>query len=248
MEDVLTETAPPSRFLEEDLDNFATPSPPLPHPFILLSPDPNPIPYLLLIAISPPSLALLHRIPGKTLIGALIVPETPLSGTALVPSPRDRSIDIYAVDNGKTVLVAVQYPIPAERAKAVARAVVRGLTAERVVVLDSIKRGNYRGRLTGDEAVGVKLETAEQRREGGGVAMEWMPEGSVVDGLGAAVMGECQMRRIKGTLCVTWPDQGRPSVVPLLGTVMKGLGLDVDVDVAGVEGELGGGFDLDLYS
>ncbi|KAH7682319.1 hypothetical protein IHE45_05G112600 [Dioscorea alata] len=246
MEDVLTETPPPSRFFDEDLDNFAAPSPPLPHPFLLLSPDANPSPDLLLIAISPPSLALIHRIPGKTLIGTLILPETPLSGTAIVPSARDRAIHVYAVGNGKTVLVAVQYPIPADRAKAVARAVVRGLQAGRVVVLDSIRRGNYRGRLTGDEAVAVKLETVEQRREGGGVEMEWMPEGSVVDGLGAALIGECQMRRVKGTLCVTWPDQGRPSAVPIVGTVMKGLG--VDVDVSGVEAELADGFDSDLYT
>nr|VDC60459.1 unnamed protein product [Brassica rapa] len=41
MEDVLTENTPPSRFCQEDLNNFVSPSQPLPSPLIIFS-DPKP--------------------------------------------------------------------------------------------------------------------------------------------------------------------------------------------------------------
>ncbi|KAJ0095601.1 hypothetical protein Patl1_16588 [Pistacia atlantica] len=58
MEDVLTEIPPPSRFFQEDLYNFAPPSPPLPSPFILC-----------------PVAAGRSHIVAKLLIGEQIVPE-----------------------------------------------------------------------------------------------------------------------------------------------------------------------------
>uniref|UniRef100_A0A7N0VF09 Uncharacterized protein n=1 Tax=Kalanchoe fedtschenkoi TaxID=63787 RepID=A0A7N0VF09_KALFE len=74
MEDVITEAPPPSRFFQEELNNFAPPSPPLPSPFLLFSnPKPDKLlrPQLILIAISSPSLYLFHSISSKTLIGSL---------------------------------------------------------------------------------------------------------------------------------------------------------------------------------
>nr|CAD1843280.1 unnamed protein product [Ananas comosus var. bracteatus] len=240
MEDVLTETPPPSRFFPEDLDNFATPPPHLPSPFLLLNPNPNPNtnspllnPSLLLIAISAPSLFLLHRTAPKTLVGNLFLPEIPLSGNAaLAPSPRDRSCNLYAVDrpgSSPAVLAAVQYPVAPERSRAVAKSLLGGVGAERVLILDAIRSENYRGRLAVDEALVFKLETAEQRRSGDPVVrgVEFLPSGSVMDGLGAAILAECQVRRVKATLLATWPESGPTSVVQTLSRLFRELGLDV---------------------
>ncbi|XP_072999848.1 uncharacterized protein [Typha latifolia] len=241
MEDVLTETPPPSRFFQEDLDNFFTPSPPLPSPFLLLNPNlnPNTNPSLLVIAISAPSLSLLHLIPSKTLIGTLILPEIPLSGNSLAPSPGDKSCNLYAVDRSPapTVLAAVQFPVAAERSCAVARTLLGGIHADRVVILDSIRSLNYRGKLAVDETLVFKLETSKQRSSGDPVLkeVEYLPSGSVMDGLGAAILAECQMRKVKGTMLATWPENRGLPVTTILRSVFRDLGFDV----RGIEGESG---------
>ncbi|WOL08278.1 hypothetical protein Cni_G17031 [Canna indica] len=234
MEDVLTESPPPSRFFQEDLDNFAAPPPPLPPPILVLHPNPSPDhlrPTLLLVALSAPSLAVLHRIPHKTLIGTLILPEIPLAGNSLEPSPRDRSCYIYAVARpAPAVLVAVQCPVASERARAVAKSLLGGIQAEKVLILDSIRSQNFRGRLAVDETLVFKLETVEERRYGQRLVegVDYLPSGSMMDGLGAAILGECQMRKAKGTLMATWPDNGRPIVVPIIRSLLQRLNFDMD--------------------
>ncbi|THU52910.1 hypothetical protein C4D60_Mb10t08880 [Musa balbisiana] len=234
MEDVVTESPPPSRFFQEDLDNFAAPPPPLPQPLLLLDPKLGPDhirPTLLIVALSAPSLAILHRIPHKILIGTLILPETPLAGNSLEPCPRDRSCYIYAVDHrpSAAVLVAVQFPVAAERARAVAKSLLGAIQAERVLIFDSIGSQNYRGRLAVDETLAFKLATVEERSGGQPLVqgVDYLPSGSVMDGLGAAVIAECQMRRAKGTLVATWPANGRSTVVPIIRSLLQGLSIDV---------------------
>ncbi|KAG6601934.1 hypothetical protein SDJN03_07167, partial [Cucurbita argyrosperma subsp. sororia] len=120
MEDILTEVPPPSRFFQDDLNNFAPPSPPLPSPFLVLS-NPKPIeplrPSLLVVAISSPSLHLFHHLSDKTLIGSLILPEIPFSGNHIQPSVYDKSCNIYSIDqdNEQVILVSIQRSVPAER-------------------------------------------------------------------------------------------------------------------------------------
>ncbi|URE42302.1 hypothetical protein MUK42_24978 [Musa troglodytarum] len=233
MEDVVTESPPPSRFFQEDLDNFAAPPPPLPPPPLLLDPKlgPDHIRPPSSSSPSPPLLAILHRFPHKILIGTLILPETPLAGISLEPSPRDRSCYIYAVDHrpAATVLVAVQFPVAAERARAVAKSLLGAIQAERVLIFDSIGSQNYRGRLAVDETLAFKLETVEERSGGQPLVrgVDYLPSGSVMDGLGAAVIAECQMRRAKGTLVATWPANGRSTVVPIIRSLLQGLSIDV---------------------
>ncbi|XP_020881257.1 uncharacterized protein LOC110228366 isoform X2 [Arabidopsis lyrata subsp. lyrata] len=88
MEDVLTENPPPSRFFQEDLNNFVPPPESLPSPFIIFS-NPKPElplrPSLLIIAISSPSLYIFHNLPSKTLLGSLIMHEVPFSGNTMEP-------------------------------------------------------------------------------------------------------------------------------------------------------------------
>ncbi|KAK8938936.1 hypothetical protein KSP39_PZI010993 [Platanthera zijinensis] len=229
MEDVLTDAPPPSRFFQEDLDNFATPSPSLPPPFLRLDPNPsNPNllhPSILIVAISTPSLSLIRRIPNKTLIGTLNLPETP---------PSSKSCNIYAVDGplSPSIVVAVRHAVSPERSRAVAKALLGEIRADRVLIFDSIKAENYRSRLSSDEAVGFKLETTAERRGGDPLFRDWeyFPTGSVMGGLGAAILGQCQMTRGRATLCVTWPENGWSSAAMLLRSVMTDLGLDVDGD------------------
>ncbi|KAJ4752387.1 Proteasome assembly chaperone 1 [Rhynchospora pubera] len=244
MDDVLTETPPPSRFFDDDLDNFAIAPPPLPSPFLLL--NPNPKPNLLIVAISPLSRSILHHLPSKTLIGSLFLPEIALSGNPLVPSPNDKSFNVYSVGDQNSCLASVQYNVSPERCRAVAKCLIGDVKPDQVVIFDSIKSQNYRGRIEVDETLAFKLETKQQRLEKGNLGLsgvDYLPSGSVMDGLGAAILTESQMKGIKGTLVATWPENGG---IEVLKMVFKQFGFDV--------GRIEGGFskvtsraDLDLY-
>ncbi|XP_043722574.1 uncharacterized protein LOC122669789 [Telopea speciosissima] len=261
MEDVITEIPPPSRFFEEDLNNFTAPSPTLPTPFIVFSnPKPNlnsPLrPSLLIIAISTPSINLLHHcLSSKPPIGTLMLPEISLSGNSIEPSLKDKSCHIYALDDQNSIIVViVQFRVVAERSHAVAKLLIDGeaqICPERVLILDSVQSRNFRSNLPPDEELAFKLETTAalmEEQEGLGAqirSLGFFLSGSVMDGLGAALLGRCQMRRIKGTLCVTWPESGALAlslVKSLLKDVLPSLEhlrvSDVDDDGSRLDSEL----------
>ncbi|KAF7808971.1 Trigger factor [Senna tora] len=237
MEDVITEIPPPSRFFEEDLNNFTPPSPTLPSPFLLFSHPhpPQPLqPSLLIIALSSPSLYLLHTFPKKTLIASLILPEIPSSGNSIQPSLTDNTINIYSLDSHDALLVAVQSTVSPERSHSVAKLLIGDRIApKRVVVLGSIRIQNYRGRLSSDEAFAYKLETSSERKSVIGEkllkGLEYYPSGSVVDGLSAALLGRCQILNIRGVLCVSWPEFDASVVSLIKGLLQKDVlpGLDL---------------------
>ncbi|PKU72683.1 uncharacterized protein LOC110116508 [Dendrobium catenatum] len=234
MDDVLTELPPPSRFFEEDLDNFATPPPSLPPPVLRLNPNPPTLrPSILIIAISAPSLALLRRIAHKTRIGSLILPETNISS---------KSCNIYSIDRqpSPAIIAALNHKVSYERSRAVAKALLDEIRGERVLILDSIKVESYRSRLLTDEAVGFKLETSSERLGDDRLIRDWeyLPSGSVMAGLGAAMLVECQMRGWKATMCATWPEDEWSAAVMKLRDVMRDLGFDLDGDESGDDDEI----------
>ncbi|KAM3753601.1 hypothetical protein ACB098_03G105600 [Castanea mollissima] len=222
MEDVLTEIPPPSRFFQEDLNNFAPPSPPLPSPFLVFSnPKPNePLrPSLLIVAISSPSLYVFHQLSSKTLIGSLILPEIPFSGNSIEPSLGDKSCNIYTHNDAhdSSIIISVQCSIAAERSNIVAKLLIgEQIIPGRVLILDSVQSQSFRGKLSPDETFAFKLETSSEREGLDDSSLlkgiNYFPSGSVVDGLAAALLGRCQMRNIKGTLCVLWPEFGGAAV------------------------------------
>ncbi|KAJ8760563.1 hypothetical protein K2173_015230 [Erythroxylum novogranatense] len=243
MEDVLTEIPPPSRFFQEELNNFTPPSPPLPSPFLVFS---NPKlelplqPSLLIIALSAPSLYAFHHVPLKTLIGGLFLPETHFAGNSVSPSPTDKSCNIYAlsdVDN-PTLVVCVQCPVSAERANIVAKLLIgEQIIPKKVLILDSFKSQNFRGKLSPDETYAFKLESyAEKKFSSGGCSLlkgiDYFPSGSVVDGLAAALLAQCQMKITRGTLCVSWPEYGGSALTLVKGLLHKNLSdwLDLSFD------------------
>lgn len=265
MENVITEIPPPSRFHEEDLNNFTPPTPPIPSPFLLFSnPKPNePLrPSLLVIAISSPSLYVFHHLPSKVLIASLILPEIPFSGNSIEPSLRDKSCNIYALGDGENLilLVSVQCPVAAERAHVVAKLLIgERIIPERVVVFDSIRSQNFRGRLSPDETFAFKLETSSERKELSDShalkGLEYLPSGSVVDGLAAALLARCQMKNIKGALCVAWPEVGG-SLVVLVKSILRNVLPSLDINLKGNAEDEGlwssqnrdHHFDSDLYT
>ncbi|KAM6571901.1 hypothetical protein CsatA_015981 [Cannabis sativa] len=243
MEDVLTDIPPPSRFYEEDLYNFTPPLPPIPSPFLLFSnPKPNePLrPTLLIIALSSPSLYVFHHLPSKVLIGSLTLPEIPFSGNSIEPSLRDKSCNIYAIGdkNNSVLVVSVQCPVAVERSHLVAKVLIsEQIIPERVLVFDSIQRQNFRGRLLPDEPFAFKLVTSLERKEPSDSralkGLDYLPSGSLVDGLGAALLARCQMKSIKGTLCVGWPEVGGVAVTlvkSLLKSVLPSLDINIHED------------------
>lgn len=227
MEDVLTEIPPPSRFFQEDLNNFTPPLPPLPSPFILFSnPNPNiPLrPSLVIIAISSPSLFLVNHICSKTLIGSLILPEIPFSGNFIEPSLGDKSCNIYAINDtdDSSLFIPIQCPVAAERSHIVAKLLIgEQIIPERVLILDSVQTRNFRGKLSLDETYAFKLETSPERKGDSSLlkGVDYFPSGSMIDGFAAALLGRCQLKKIKGTVCVTWPEYGG-SVVSLLKSLL----------------------------
>ncbi|XP_027361763.1 uncharacterized protein LOC113869574 [Abrus precatorius] len=204
MEDVITEGGGASRFLEEDLNIFTPKSTPLPSPFIIFSHTLNqPLkPKLLIIALSPSSLSLFHNFPHKTLIASLILPELSLSlphNTALIHSL-----------SPTTLLATLPSPVASHRARAVATLLVADpIRPESVLILDSIDPRNFRGKLSSDETVAFKLESSAERKMSDGDKLlgdlAYYPSGSVVDGLGAAVLARCQALNVRASLCVSWP-------------------------------------------
>ncbi|KAI3696194.1 hypothetical protein L1987_79204 [Smallanthus sonchifolius] len=238
MEDVLTELPPPSRFFLEDLNNFTPPAPPLPSPFILLS-TPNSKttlrPSLFIIAISAPSLYLLHHISPKTLIGTLILPEIPSSGNSIDPSLKDKSCNLYTISYaGETVVLAnFQYPVSSERAHTISKTLIgQQIIPERVLIFDSVQTCNFRGRISTDDTFAMKLETARERK---GVPLlknlNYFSSGSVVEGLGAALLGRCQMKNIKATLCLSWPESGGSVTSMVKDLLLKDVLCDMELQI-----------------
>uniref|UniRef100_A0A1J3E0C6 Proteasome assembly chaperone 1 n=1 Tax=Noccaea caerulescens TaxID=107243 RepID=A0A1J3E0C6_NOCCA len=243
MEDVLTENPPPSRFFQEDLNNFVPPPKPLPSPFIVFANPKHELPLrpsLLIVAVSSPSLYVFHSLPSKTLIGSLILPEVPFSGNTVEPSLEDKSCNIYSYDGDKNsiLLVSVQLPASPERSNLVSRLLIgQDIIPERVVILDSIQSRNFRGRLSPDETLAAKLETSSEKKAAATsrVNLDYFPSGSVVDGLSASLLSRCQIKNIRGTLVVSWPEFG-PSVVRFVGALLKNI--VPGLDIAGVNKDL----------
>lgn len=150
-------------------------------------------------------------------MGTLILPEVSFSGNSIGTSFRDKSCNIYSLNNTtdgldqSTIVVSVQYPITPERSHAVAKLLIgEQIQPERVLILDSIQSRNFRGKLSRDEMFAYKLETSSERSRGSSLlkGVDYFPSGSMVDGLGAALLAKCQRRNIKGTLLVCWPETG----------------------------------------
>ncbi|KAH6798659.1 LAG1 longevity assurance-like protein [Perilla frutescens var. frutescens] len=245
MDDVITDIPPPSRLLLEDLNNFTPPPPSLPSPFLVFSCADSKksfSPSLLLIAMSSSSLHLLHHLSPKTLIGSLILPEIPYAGNSVEPSLRDKSCNIYALNGADKMImiILVQFPVTSERANAVARLLIgEKIIPQRVLILDSIQSNNFRGRLSPDETIAYKLETSLERKHSEAndslvKGLDYYPSGSVVDGLAAALLSRCQLKKIKGTLCVSWPDLGIPVLSQikslLVRNVLTGTKYTIDGD------------------
>ncbi|GAB4840202.1 hypothetical protein Ancab_020967 [Ancistrocladus abbreviatus] len=241
MEDILTEIPPPSRFFQEDLNIFMPSSPSLPTPFLLF-PEPysNKIlhPSILIIAISRPSLQIFHNVSAKTLIGTLVLPEIPFSGNFIKPSLKDKSCNIYSLNDSEKLIfvVSVQYSVPAERSHAVTKLLLGGqIVPDRVVILDSIQPQKFRGKLSWDETYAYKLQTSAEMKGNGHEGscllkdVDYFPSGSVVDGLGAALLAQCQIRNIKGTLCVTWPEFGNSGLLLLRSLLRKDILPSLDI-------------------
>lgn len=133
------------------------------------------------------------------------------------------------------------------------------ISPERVVIFDSVRRGNFRGPgLSADDerAVAFRLETSAQRKRPNGLfkGLKYLPSGSVVDGLGAALLARCQVAGIAATLCATWPESGGSAVSlakSLVKSALPGLGESGsgdDGEVSEFDGRVDHLFDSKMYT
>ncbi|XP_039827638.1 uncharacterized protein LOC120689433, partial [Panicum virgatum] len=162
---------------------------------------------------------------------SLLLPDLPLQPHA--------PIRVYLHPSG-ALLAAAHGAVPAHRARPAAKALVSKLQPAEVLVLDAVRSASYRGRLAADEPVEGKLETRAARARGGvgaarGVAA-LAPPGSVVDGLGAAVLAECEIRGKAASMVVTWPAGARPAEFAVMRRVAAELGVDTNKIAARVSG------------
>lgn len=130
------------------------------------------------------------------------------------------------------MIVLVQFFVTSEKAHKVAKILIgEKIVPERVLILDSVQSRNFRGRLSNDETIAFKLETSTERENDQNsllVGLDYYPSGSVVDGLGAALLSRCQLLKVKGTLCVSWPDLGMPVMNLVKSVLMKDVLNGVD--------------------
>lgn len=240
MQDPLTDLPPPSRFHLDDLNNFASPadSVRLPHPFIAWNRTLDLYPKLLLVALSKSACHLIHYLPTKTIIGTFVLPEVSMAGNSLQPSLQDKSCCLlYAMEeteNPTVILASVQYSVSEERSSTWAKTLLREVRPEKVVVVGSIPSQHFRGKLSTDETLIFKLETLVQRldeKDGALKGVPYFPSGSMIDGLAAALLTQCQVMKLKGRLLVSWPDYDS-SVVNLLTSVLKKVCPTVDFGVS----------------
>ncbi|KAJ1412050.1 hypothetical protein SESBI_20689 [Sesbania bispinosa] len=215
MEDVITEQAPPSRLLEETSTLSHPPSPPppssllpftsppslsspsLPSPFLIF-PHSHLKPSLLIIAISSPSSPsstltsipkpYLHPSSSRTpplpprqhlqhplpLLHPLLLAVDPLSPpTAPTPSPTS------SLETGSG-LSRSSFWTPSNRG-------ITAVDCRRTSRSPSSSRAQPRGRgRDGEKLLGE---------------LEYYPSGSVADGLGAAILGRCQILNLRASLC-----------------------------------------------
>jgi hypothetical protein len=81
------------------------------------------------------------------------------------------------------------------------------------MVLDAVWSGSYRGHLARGQACGGEAGD---------------PPGSVVDGLNAVVLTECEIRGKASSLAVTWPAGATPAEFGATRRVTEELGVDID--------------------
>lgn len=161
-----------------------------------------------------------------------------MSGNSVEPSLKDKSCNLYAInhDNESIILANFQYSVSPERTHAIAKTLIgQQIIPDKVLIFDSVQSRNFRGRISTDDTFAMKLETAIQRKESPLLKnLNYFPSGSVLEGLGAALLGRCQIKNIKGTLCVSWPEVGG-SVTSMLKAllaidVLPGVELRVDAN------------------
>lgn len=194
-QDPLTDLPPPSRLDFEELSNFgygALSAISLPPAFIEGKFTTPLHPRLLFIASSPSGLHLIHNLPGKHLLGSVVLPaenrpneesrngnpsgvsddgnlQTQSIYDARNPKRQSAHVcDMYSLDGeqASVVMVAVHSAVTEERANSWARAVLEAVAAERVIIVDMVQREHFRGKLSADDEVVFRLESDAMRVEG----------------------------------------------------------------------------------
>eukprot|EP00249_Psilotum_nudum_P013162 c24188_g1_i1 orf=142-948(+) len=233
MQDPLTDLPPPSRLDLHDLNNFTSLSyPPLSHsiswaPWILPSLSQGRLHTgLFLLASSHAACHLLHHSPNKKFLGSVGQAEGSVTDRAL----HSRSLhipacDLYALDDLASVIIAtIQYSVPILQNHAWVKLVFGAIEPENVLMLAPLQSDHFRGKLSADDRLIFKLETDCQRLETSDPELKvpYLPSGSLVDGIAAAVLTHCQLRRLRGRLLLSWPDCNA-STLSLLASILSSL-------------------------
>ncbi|KAG2276344.1 hypothetical protein Bca52824_058899 [Brassica carinata] len=165
------------------------------------------------------------------------MPEVPFSGNTVESSLQDKSCNIHSLTSSSTedkssiLLVSVQLHVSPERSNLVLRLLIcQDIITKRVIIMDSLQSRNFRGRLSPDETLAAKLETSSEKKAAttSRVNLDYFPSGSVIDGLSASLLSRCQVKNIRCSLVVSWPEFG-PSVIRFVGALLKSIVPSLDV-------------------
>mmetsp|Transcript_19241 Transcript_19241/g.36865 ORF Transcript_19241/g.36865 Transcript_19241/m.36865 type:complete len:276 (-) Transcript_19241:404-1231(-) len=180
---------------------------------------------------------LIHQmLRSKEMAGSVVLPGVSMAGNRLEPGYMDKSCYLYTSGAEDELLFAsCQYDVPALQMHAFARALLAQVEFRRIVVLASAPacsslRSNAAGGL-------FTLDTDAYRVLSATAPFQpLLPPGSVVDGLAAAVVSYCQLRRLPARLLLSI-DQAPLTDMQVVHTTCTALKIELGSmgDVSSVE-------------
>lgn len=161
--------------------------------------------------------------------------ESPSLETRLNLLYKTKNCNIYSfsssTDDGKSsiLLVSVQLHVSLERSNLESREIAHWSR-------HYYPWEGYWRRLSPDETLAAKLETSSVKKAvTSRVNLDYFPSGSFIDALSASLLSRFQVKNIRGTLVVSWPEFG-PTVIRFVGALLKNI--VSSLDVAGVNKDL----------
>lgn len=161
--------------------------------------------------------------PDRSPLGTIVLPEVAMKGNAVQSSLTDKSCALFACgEHGQIILCICLYDLKKERCSALASSLYEiGLPIQQVLVVGSMASDELRGALA-DEADPSEgpllfllstLQAREKREGQPEPTLPFLPSGSIVGGLPAAIVSAAQARGLPADLILHV--EMVPSLAPL---------------------------------
>lgn len=153
---------------------------------------------LLVFVASPTAAALLQPVYERSQVAGMITLQQP-------GEPQPKGIEsIMRLTSREVLLIDCTQMVPPERAVAWTRAVLKHTVAEQIVVLTQLQAADYHGpRAAEDTSLQFSMRTAAAKgMQQHPNPVSYLPSGTLISGLSAAVMSYCQARSRPATMLI----------------------------------------------